>query len=514
MKRNRENFNKNDFSNSRGYKETKPNYGSDSKKIARIEEINNELKFSKVMSPFDVKKIKEKIIKMVKAKFYIGLYMELSTSEECEFRFRNPSDAFMGEAPTIPNRYEYANTTEYEYALKEYDMEFQEYNVRSSDRRKEWLREYHKYSDDLVKLKAETETNFIETTLIDHLTRDRQLIIERDSTSSGLEYLEVIEKQIKGTLKWDDKTESVKMFKCIKQLKVRDEGDVRIWINTIKEMIQEYIEKMADINVKSIPGLKRNQRLTRVGEQELVGRGTVDRGNDLTQATYDEFKTYGCSSSAIENLRLKEKTEAVKDGKSPFLHFSSKAGRGFFAMIEYMEELIDKMEEQETEATRLWFGPIYNGRRNISSAGKEKDNSIELAVNTVKSNSATSGSNPRDSATSGRSSATSGSSSATSGSNNSGFPNNNHGTSSGRSDSGNRDGMTRDNSQECVYCIGIGKTGKAVKHLDDRCYSNPQSPAYRSPYYGPERGTGRANSRGGRSGNSGRHRGYHKSNSK
>jgi hypothetical protein len=62
MKRTRENFNKNSFSNSNRIRLVKPNYGNDKKKVDRIEELNNEIKYRKSMSPFDMKKIKEKII--------------------------------------------------------------------------------------------------------------------------------------------------------------------------------------------------------------------------------------------------------------------------------------------------------------------------------------------------------------------------------------------------------------------------------------------------------------------
>ena len=81
MKRYRDSFNKSNFNSSGRIKMVKPSYGSDKKKVDRIEEINNEIKYSKAMTPFDIKKVKERIIKMVKASLYSGLYMELMTNE-------------------------------------------------------------------------------------------------------------------------------------------------------------------------------------------------------------------------------------------------------------------------------------------------------------------------------------------------------------------------------------------------------------------------------------------------
>ena len=51
------------FCNSFKKKEVEPNYGMDQNKVAKLEEVISEMRFSKVMSPYEVKKIEEKIIK-------------------------------------------------------------------------------------------------------------------------------------------------------------------------------------------------------------------------------------------------------------------------------------------------------------------------------------------------------------------------------------------------------------------------------------------------------------------
>ena len=498
FKRKRDNFNPNNFNSSGRMKNEKQNQGMDRNKTQKLEENLKEMKFNKTMNPFHIKMMIEKIKEAAKAKSVLSVSHELAVNEVCKFSEKEPDEVYIGIAPELPLRSEYATNAGYKDAYAVYTRDIGLYTNTAVIRRKEWKDENKSYTESLEKLKGLVESDMVELVLMRSININKENIIRRNRCTSALEYVKELVKQIKEEIRWNPDVEVEKMYEAIAGYQIREEGDVRVWLRNLKEMIKEYMERGAKNMVSKITGLSRSQKEKREGEYFIIMKDDMNRNKDLIQSIYAEFKSYGTSSAVESSLRAYENQNGSKAGKSPFIYKEGSPNRGLFNMFDYMDKLVERMVEDEERSDRLWFSPIYN-KRSVGQPGsndrKDSNHSKEVKLDVSVSSAGVSNPIPNGGASRG----------AEAGANRGAEAGVNRGAGSSANRGADSD-ATSNSQKECAYCIGIGKYGKAVLHAADNCYSNPQSTAFKGSPYGPGRGHGRDQSRGGRSGERGRGR--------